>query len=71
MVHIGPMIWEIETAIWERLMDVNLKSAFLCSKHVIKFMLEKRVDVLSSFPPGSPRNHSHVSELMSFPDQGL
>jgi NAD(P)-dependent dehydrogenase (short-subunit alcohol dehydrogenase family) len=40
MVHIGPMLWETETATWERLMDVNLKSAFLCSKHAIKVAQE-------------------------------
>jgi len=50
MVHIGPMLWETETATWERLMDVNLKSAFLCSKHAIKVMLEKRSGRIVFFP---------------------
>jgi 3-oxoacyl-[acyl-carrier protein] reductase len=50
MVHIGPMLWETETATWERLMDVNLKSAFLCSKHAIKVMLEKKSGRIVFFP---------------------
>jgi NAD(P)-dependent dehydrogenase (short-subunit alcohol dehydrogenase family) len=50
MVHIGPMIWETETAMWERLMDVNLKSAFLCSKHAIRVMLEKGNGRIVFFP---------------------
>jgi NAD(P)-dependent dehydrogenase (short-subunit alcohol dehydrogenase family) len=50
MVHIGPMIWETETATWERLMDVNLKSAFLCSKHAVRVMLEKKKGRIVFFP---------------------
>jgi NAD(P)-dependent dehydrogenase (short-subunit alcohol dehydrogenase family) len=50
MVHIGPMIWETETVTWERLMDVNLKSAFLCSKHAIRAMLEKKRGRIIFFP---------------------
>jgi len=50
MVHIGPMIWETETATWERLMDVNLKSAFLCSKYAIRAMLEKKRGRIVFFP---------------------
>jgi NAD(P)-dependent dehydrogenase (short-subunit alcohol dehydrogenase family) len=50
MVHIGPMIWETETATWEKLMDVNLKSAFLCSKHAVRMMLEKKKGRIVFFP---------------------
>jgi NAD(P)-dependent dehydrogenase (short-subunit alcohol dehydrogenase family) len=50
MVHIGPMVWETETVTWERLMDVNLKSAFLCSKHGIRIMLEKKSGRIVFFP---------------------
>jgi NAD(P)-dependent dehydrogenase (short-subunit alcohol dehydrogenase family) len=50
MVHIGPMLWETETATWERLMDVNLKSAFLCSKHAVRGMLEKKSGRIVFFP---------------------
>ena len=50
MVHIGPMVWETETATWERLMDVNLKSAFLCSKHAVRMMLEKKSGRIVFFP---------------------
>jgi NAD(P)-dependent dehydrogenase (short-subunit alcohol dehydrogenase family) len=50
MVHIGPMIWETETATWEKLMDVNLKSAFLCSKHAVRVMLEKKKGRIVFFP---------------------
>ena len=50
MVHIGPMVWETETTTWERLMDVNLKSAFLCSKHAVRMMLEKKSGRIVFFP---------------------
>lgn len=50
MVHIGPMIWETEMATWEKLMDVNLKSAFLCSKHAVRVMLEKKKGRIVFFP---------------------
>ncbi len=32
---------EMDEALWDRVMDVNLKSAFLCSNGVIKIMKEK------------------------------
>ena len=51
MFHAGPMLWETDTAVWERLVDVNLKSAFLCSKHAIKVMLEKKSGRIVVFPP--------------------
>lgn len=50
MVHIGPMLWETETAVLERLIDTNLKSAFLCTKHAIKIMLEKKSGRIVVFP---------------------
>jgi NAD(P)-dependent dehydrogenase (short-subunit alcohol dehydrogenase family) len=50
MVHIGPMLWETETAILDRLIDTNLKSAFLCAKHAVKIMLEKKKGRLFFFP---------------------
>jgi NAD(P)-dependent dehydrogenase (short-subunit alcohol dehydrogenase family) len=50
MVHIGPMVWETDTAILDRLIDTNLKSAFLCAKHAIKIMLEKKSGRIVFFP---------------------
>ena len=50
MIHIGPMLWETETAVLERLIDTNLKSAFLCTKHAIKIMLEKKSGRIVVFP---------------------
>ncbi len=50
MVHIGPMLWETETAVLDRLIDTNLKSAFLCAKHAIRIMLEKKRGRLVFFP---------------------
>ncbi len=32
----------LSEAVWDRIMDVNLKSAFFCAKHVVPHMLEKR-----------------------------
>jgi NAD(P)-dependent dehydrogenase (short-subunit alcohol dehydrogenase family) len=50
MVHIGPMVWETECAILDRLIDTNLKSAFLCAKHAIQIMLEKKSGRIVFFP---------------------
>lgn len=50
MVHIGPMVWETDSAILDRLLDTNLKSAFLCAKHAIKIMLEKKNGRIVFFP---------------------
>jgi NAD(P)-dependent dehydrogenase (short-subunit alcohol dehydrogenase family) len=50
MIHIGPMLWETETAVLERLIDTNLKSAFLCTKHAIKIMLDKKSGHIVVFP---------------------
>jgi NAD(P)-dependent dehydrogenase (short-subunit alcohol dehydrogenase family) len=40
MVHLQP-IAEFDTEAWQRVVDVNLKSVFLCCKHVGRFMLEQ------------------------------
>ena len=50
MIHIGPMLWETETAVLERLIDTNLKSAFLSTKHAIKIMLDKKSGRIVVFP---------------------
>ena len=33
--HAGQMIWETETAIFEKLIETNLKTAFLCAKYAV------------------------------------
>jgi NAD(P)-dependent dehydrogenase (short-subunit alcohol dehydrogenase family) len=50
MIHVGPMLWETDTALLDRLIDTNLKSAFLCVKHAIKIMLEKKSGRIVVFP---------------------
>ncbi len=50
MVYIGPMLWETETSVLEKLIDTNLKSAFLCAKHAIKIMFEKKRGRIVVFP---------------------
>lgn len=40
IVHLQP-IEEFDTAAWERVMDVNVKSVFLCCKHVARVMLKQ------------------------------
>jgi len=40
-VHLQP-IEEFDTDAWQRVIDVNLKSVFLCCKHVGRAMLEKK-----------------------------
>jgi NAD(P)-dependent dehydrogenase (short-subunit alcohol dehydrogenase family) len=50
MYYSGKMIWETDVAVFERLVDVNLKSAFLCAKHAVKVMLEKGWGRIVLFP---------------------
>jgi NAD(P)-dependent dehydrogenase (short-subunit alcohol dehydrogenase family) len=52
--HAGQMIWETDTAIFEKLIETNLKSAFLCAKHAVKSMLEKGRGRLLFFPGKLP-----------------
>jgi NAD(P)-dependent dehydrogenase (short-subunit alcohol dehydrogenase family) len=40
-VHLQPAA-EFDTGMWQRVVDVNLKSVFLCCKHVGKVMLAQR-----------------------------
>jgi NAD(P)-dependent dehydrogenase (short-subunit alcohol dehydrogenase family) len=41
-IHFAKDITEMTVEEWDRLMDVNLKSMFLCCKHVIPHMLKQR-----------------------------
>ena len=36
----GRKLWETDAATWERMMAVNLRTAFLCSKHALPAMLK-------------------------------
>jgi NAD(P)-dependent dehydrogenase (short-subunit alcohol dehydrogenase family) len=40
-IHFARDITEMTVEEWDRLMDINLKSMFLCCKHVIPHMLER------------------------------
>ena len=33
---------DLSEAVWDRIMDVNLKSAFFCTKHVVPHMIEQK-----------------------------
>lgn len=46
----GELLWESDTAILDELLEVNLKSAFLCSKHAIRVMIEKGQGRIVFFP---------------------
>lgn len=48
--HAGTMVWETDTAVFDELLGVNLKSAFLCSKHAIRVMMEKGQGRIVFFP---------------------
>jgi NAD(P)-dependent dehydrogenase (short-subunit alcohol dehydrogenase family) len=50
----GQMIWETDTAIFEKLIETNLKSAFLCAKYAVRSMLEKGRGRLLFFPGKLP-----------------
>jgi NAD(P)-dependent dehydrogenase (short-subunit alcohol dehydrogenase family) len=51
LFHAGGMIWETDAAIFEKLVAVNLKTTFLCCKHAVKMMLERRRGRIVVFPP--------------------
>ena len=51
MFFAGKTIWETDTAIMENLLNVNLKSAFLCAKHAISVMLDRGRGRVVFFPP--------------------
>ena len=50
MYYSGKMIWETDSITYDRLMEVNLKSAFLASKHALRYMLEKEKGRIIFFP---------------------
>ena len=52
--HAGEMIWETDTAVFEELIETNLKSSFLCAKHAIRSMLEKGRGRILFFPGKLP-----------------
>ena len=50
MYYSGSMIWETDSPTYDRLMEVNLKSAFLASKYALRYMLEKGKGRIIFFP---------------------
>ncbi len=50
IIHIGQLLWETDKSVLDKLIDTNLKSAFLCTKHAIKIMLEKKKGRIVVFP---------------------
>jgi NAD(P)-dependent dehydrogenase (short-subunit alcohol dehydrogenase family) len=51
LFHAGGRIWETDARLFERLVDVNLKTTFFCCKHALKIMLERRRGRIVVFPP--------------------
>jgi 3alpha(or 20beta)-hydroxysteroid dehydrogenase len=51
LFHAGGKIWETEASLFERLVDVNLKTTFLCCKHALEIMLERGRGRILVFPP--------------------
>jgi NAD(P)-dependent dehydrogenase (short-subunit alcohol dehydrogenase family) len=45
-IHFARDITEMSVEEWDRLMDINLKSMFLCCKHVIPHMLKRRTGAI-------------------------
>ena len=46
-------VHELDLAIWERTMAVNLRGAFLCTKHVVPHMLERGAGVIVNTASGA------------------
>ena len=51
--HIGPMIWETKTEVFDKLCQVNLRGAFLACKAAIPIMLEQEEGRIFFFPAKS------------------
>jgi NAD(P)-dependent dehydrogenase (short-subunit alcohol dehydrogenase family) len=51
LFHAGELIWEADPEILDKLLHVNLRSAFLTCKHSIKYMLEQKSGRIIVFPP--------------------
>jgi NAD(P)-dependent dehydrogenase (short-subunit alcohol dehydrogenase family) len=68
LFHAGGKIWETDATLFERLVNVNLKTTFFCCKHALKIMLERRRGRIVVFPPkvvlspGPPFSAYAVSE---------
>jgi NAD(P)-dependent dehydrogenase (short-subunit alcohol dehydrogenase family) len=45
-IHFARDITEMTVEEWDRLMDINLKSMFLCCKHVIPHMLKRKMGAI-------------------------
>ncbi len=50
MYYSGNRTWETDTSIYDRLMEVNLKSAFLACKYAVRYMLERGKGRIILFP---------------------
>jgi NAD(P)-dependent dehydrogenase (short-subunit alcohol dehydrogenase family) len=50
MYYSGKMTWETDSSTYDRLMEVNLKSAFLASKYALRYMLERGKGRIILFP---------------------
>jgi NAD(P)-dependent dehydrogenase (short-subunit alcohol dehydrogenase family) len=68
LFHAGGKIWETDATLFERLVDVNLKTTFFCCKHALKIMVERGRGRIVVFPPkvvlspGPPFSAYAVSE---------
>ena len=51
LFHAGELIWEADVALLEKLINTNLRTAFLTCKHSIKYMLEQKSGRIVVFPP--------------------
>ena len=61
-VHSGAKSWEMSEAQWDRVLDVDLKAPFLCSKHAARHMIERD-------GPGRIVTISSTSGLVGIPEQ--
>lgn len=51
--NIGPMLWETDTAVFDKMLAVNLRGAFLSVKHTVPVMLQKNKGHIFLFPAKS------------------
>ena len=48
IVGVDAPVWELQEADWNRVMDINLKSVFLCSRAVVPHMMKRKQGAIVS-----------------------
>jgi len=67
----GPLVWETDVQKFDTLIEVNLKTAFLSTKHAVRYMLEKGQGRIVYFPAAGILNPPARQGVYSVSKTGL